>query len=280
VWQLLKATYFKWSADRAARLAAALAYYTTLSFAPILLVVIGVGGLVFGREAVQHHLLQELATFTGYETARAIEDVLADASRSSESGVSSVVGLVAMMLGAAGVAWQLKDALNTIWNVRDDADATTVEGMRAYVKAVVLVIGIGFVLLVSLAISAGIAAASGYLRDLLPGSDGLWVVVHFAAALAVVTVLFALMFKWLPDADVRWSDVWLAAFVTSIFFNLGKIAVGFYLGRAAVASAYGAAGSFVILLIWIYYAAQILFFGAEFTQVYAKRRAASLPASP
>lgn len=272
LWRLLVETYTDWSTDRAPRLAAALAFYTTLSLAPLLLVVISVAGLLFGREAVQGEVLNQLRGVTGPDGAQAIQDMLAAASQPAESALASVIGLLTLAFGAAGVVWQLKDALNTIWEVPDDPAQSWGAMLRERLVSFALVLGVGFVLLASLVISTAMATISGYLHSaVLPGSDAIWMVLNFVLSFAVVALLFALIFKFVPDVTVRWSDVWIGALGTAVLFEIGKHLLSFYLGRAGVSSAYGAAGSLAVLLVWIYYAAQILFFGAEFTQVYARR---------
>jgi membrane protein len=271
VWTMLVATYGDWSEDRASRLAAALSYYTTLSLAPLLLVVISVAGLLFGREAVQGQLVGQISALTGPDSAAAIEELLANTSKPAESVLASIIGIATLIFGATGVAWQLKDALNTIWEVAPDEKGGFWQTLRSYFVSFTLVIGVGFVLLVSLVISAALAALGTFVRSLVPGSEGAWMAVNFIVSFGVMTLLFAMMFRFLPDTEVRWSDVWIGAAATAAFFELGKILVGLYLGQAGIGSAYGAAGSLVVILVWVYYAAQILFFGAEFTQVYARR---------
>lgn len=269
LWTLLTCTYAEWSADRAARLAAALAFYTTLSLAPLLLVVISVGGLIFGAEAVRGELMRQIAVLTGPQGAAAIQDLLANASQPAEGLIATAIGLATLLFGAAGVTWELKEALNKIWDV-PEAAATALQTLRSYVVSLGLVLGVGFVLVVSLVLSAALAAFNAYLSSKLQGTEILWMAVNFAASLAALTLSFALMFKLLPDIPVKLSDVWIGALATAAFFEAGKFAVGLYLGWASVASAYGAAGSFVVVLLWIYYAAQIFFFGAELTHTYAK----------
>lgn len=272
LWDMLVQTFSDWSADRAPRLAAALAFYTTLSLAPLLLVVISVAGLLFGREAVQGQLVNQLGTVTGPDGAQAIRDMLAAADQPAESTIASLIGLLTLAFGAAGVVWQLKDALNTIWEVPDDPRQSWWAMARERLVSFALVLGIGFVLLASLVISTALATISGYLHEsVLPGSDVIWMTLNFVVSFAIVTLLFALIFKFVPDVHVRWSDVWIGAIGTAVLFEIGKHLLSFYLGRAGVSSAYGAAGSLAVVLVWIYYAAQILFFGAEFTQVYSRR---------
>jgi membrane protein len=278
-WSVLRQTYAEWSEDNAARLAAALTFYTLFSLAPLLVLAIGVAGLFLGSEAVRGQLMHQFAGLVGPDGAEAIEDLIANARRPGESVVASAVGFVLLLLGASGVVGELKASLNQIWDLPAPPSGFFAM-VRQRLLSFALVLGIGFVLLVSLLISASLAAASDYLH----GGEvvaGIWIAVNLLVTLGVETALFTAMFKLLPDTPIRWRDVWIGALCTAVLFELGKLLVGLYLGRAGLASAYGAAGSLVIVLLWIYYSAQILFFGAELTQVMARRRdAAAAPAPP
>jgi membrane protein len=255
-------------------MAAALAYYTMLSLAPLLLVIIAVAGVVFGTEAVRGELVAQIGGITGGESARAIEDLLANARRPASGLIASVIGVVMLLLGASGVVGELEGALNAIWKVEPSTG-----GFRTMIAkrlaSLAMLLGVGFLLLVSLSVNALLAAAGRYFGSLVPGNETVWLGVEMVASFAVVTALFAMLFKFLPDAPVRWRDVWPGAAATAVLFNLGKFLIGLYLGRASIGSAYGAAGSLVIVLVWIYYAAQILLFGAELTHVYAEQRGAA-----
>ncbi len=287
--QRLRATYSvvresisAWNASHAPRLAAALSYYTIFSLAPLLIVVISVAGLVFGREAVQGEILAQMRALVGGEGATAIEQLITHASKPAQSGIASIVGVVTLLLGAAGVMGQLKEALNAIWEVPPDPRSSGIVNMlKERFLSFALVLAIGFVLLVSLVVSAGLAAANRYMSTLVPGSAALWMVIGLLVSFAIIAALFAALFKFLPDAQVRWSDVWVGAIVTAALFEAGKFALGMYIGRAAIASAYGAAGSLVVVLVWVYYSAQIVFLGAAFTRVYARRYGSGIvPAAP
>jgi membrane protein len=271
-WSVLGETYARWGADGAPRMAAALAYYTTLSLAPLLLVLIGVAGIVFGTEAVRGELVHQIDGITGHESARAIEDLLANARHPASGIIASAIGIVMLLVSASGVVGELENALNVIWQVAPAADSFRAMIVRR-ATSLAMLLGVGFLLLVSLALSAFLAAASRYAGSILPGNETVWMLLEVVASFAVITALFALLFKFLPDAPVRWSDVWIGAAATSAFFSLGKLLIGLYLGRSSIGSAYGAAGSLVVMLVWIYYAAQILLFGAELTHVYALKRA-------
>ena len=270
-WSLARETYEKWSADGAPRMAAALAYYTTLSLAPLLLVVIAVAGIAFGDEAVRGELVGQIRGIIGEDSAQAVEEILANARRPASGLIASAVGLVMLLFAASGAVGELENALNAIWKAAP-APSSIRTFLSKRVASVAMLLGSGFLLLVSLSVSALLAATSRYLNGLVPGNDAIWMVVEIVVSLAVNTALFAMLFKFLPDVPVRWSDVWLGAAVTAVLFNLGKVLIGLYLGRSSLGSAYGAAGSLVVLLVWIYYAAQILLFGAELTYVHASWR--------
>lgn len=267
---LARETVRSWSADKAPRLGAALAYYTALSIAPLLLVVIAVAGLFFGDEAARGEIVGQIRSLVGTDGARAIEDILANSRRESSGITATVIGMIMLLLGATGVFGQLQDALNTIWHVEPKSGS----GWRGHLAnrfvSLSMVFGVGFLLLVSLVLSAGIAAASAALQGI---GAGLAIVGHVAdvvLSLVLVTALFAMIFKYLPNARIAWSEVWVGAFATAVLFVVGKVAVGLYLGHASIGSTFGAAGSFVVLLVWIYYTAQILLLGAEFTRVWAE----------
>jgi membrane protein len=269
IFTLLKNAAQEWSEDKASRLAAALSYYTIFSLAPLLVIVIAIAGLVFGQEAAQQELLAQIEGLVGEEGAFAIQEMIAGASDTGDSIFAAVIGFVLLLFGASGVFAQLQDAMNTMWEVKPKEG----RGILALVKDRLLSFGmvlvIGFLLLVSLVLSAALAGLSNFMAGLLPANEIIMQVISFVVSFAVISFLFALIFKYLPDAEVAWGDVWLGAIVTALLFTIGKELIGLYLGRSAVASTYGAAGSVVILLLWVYYSAQILFFGAEFTQVYA-----------
>ncbi|HUP46556.1 MAG TPA: YihY/virulence factor BrkB family protein [Thermoanaerobaculia bacterium] len=270
--QIFKQTVKEFGEDKAPRLGAALAYYTIFSIGPLLLIAISVAGLVWGEEAAQGRISEQLQNVFGANAADAVETMIAGAGRDRGSGiVAMVLGIVTLLFGASGVFAQLEDALNTIWNVARKKS----EGIKGVIKdrflSMVMVLGVGFLLLVSLVLDAVISAMGDYLTRVI-GGEAMMQAIQLVVSLGVVTLLFAMMFKYLPDIEIEWRDVWLGAAFTSLLFVIGKFAIGLYLGKAAVGSSYGAAGSLVILLLWIYYSAQILFFGAEFTQVYARSR--------
>jgi membrane protein len=272
---LLKLTYQGWKEDRASRLAAALAYYTIFSLAPMLVIVIAVAGLIWQREAVQLSVMNQVQGLVGAQGAEFVSGLLTSASNPAEGIAATIIGIITLLFGALGVFNELHNALNTIWEVKEEKT----EGFWNSVKKVIvdrflsftMILGIGFMLLVSLVISAGISATEELLASVLPFHELILQLINLVISIGVITVFFALIFKYLPDADIAWRDVWVGAFFTAVFFSLGKTLIGLYLGSSAIASSYGAAGSLVLLLVWIYYSAQILFFGAEFTQVYANQ---------
>jgi membrane protein len=275
---LVKQTFTEFNEDKAPRLGAALAYYTIFSLAPLLLISIAIAGMVFGREAAQGQIFGQLRGVLGPQAAAAVQEMVKGAAKPASGAVATIVGIVTLLFGAAGVFGQLKDALNTIWNVEPKKAGGFLKMLEDRFLSFAMVLGTGFLLLVSLVIDSGIAAAGHFLGSRLPGGEALWQSIQLVVSLGVVTVLFALIFRFLPDVHPTWRDVWLGAIVTAVLFVIGKFALGLYLGKSAVGSSYGAAGSLVVLLLWVYYSAQILFFGAEFTQVYARSRETHAPA--
>lgn len=268
---LMKETFDEWNRDKAPRLAAALAYYTAFSIAPLLIVVIAIAGLVFGQDAVRGQLDNQIQGLVGAQAAAAIQEMVAGANHPETGRLAALIGIVTLLLGAAGLFGQLQDALNTVWGVEPKPNQGIMATIRARLLSFTMVLGIGFLLLVSLVISAGLAAISAWMSGALPVSPVILEIINLVISIVVITALFAVIYKVLPDVKIAWNDVLLGALVTALLFTLGKFLIGLYLGQSSIASSYGAAGSFVVLLLWIYYSAQILLFGAEFTQVYARR---------
>lgn len=271
VWRLVRQTGTEFWGDNAMRLGAALAFYTALSLSPLLLIVISLAGLVFGQEAARGELVGQLRGLIGDDGAKTIETMLAN-SRQEGTGIwSTIVGLATLLVGATGVFSQLQDSLNAIW---DDPGAKTSSGIWGAVKdrllSFTMVCGMAFLLLVSLVFSALVHALNGTLQGWFPASVELVGTVNLALSALLTFLMFAMIFKVLPHTRPQWSDVWIGAGITAVLFTVGKFLIGVYLGRAAVGSTYGAAGSFVVLLVWLYYSSLIFLFGAEFTQVYAK----------
>lgn len=270
-WDMLKQTASDWSDDNAARLAAALAFYTVLSIAPMMVLAVAVAGLVFGEDAARGQIAAQLASVVGPQAGSAIETIIANA-KTPEAGLwSTAVGIAVLLFGASGVFGELQASLNVVWDVAPKPG----RGVKGFIEqrffSFTMVLGVAFLLLVSLVLSAALSAIGSAVSASLPGGAVLWQAVNIVVSLALITVLFAMIFKVIPDAKIDWSDVWVGAFATSLLFALGKFALGLYIGRASIASPYGAAGSVIVLVVWVYYAAQILLMGAEFTQVYARR---------
>jgi membrane protein len=269
---LLKETFKEWQEDKVTRLAAALAYFTIFSLAPLLIVVIAIAGAVFGHEAATGQLVREIRGLVGTDGARVIEDMIQNAATPGSGGtLATIIGVVTLILGASGVFGQLQDALNTIWGVMPKPGLGIKETIKNRILSFALVLGIGFLLLVSLVLSAGLSAVDEFLNNQFPGGGLLLQILNFVISYAVITLMFATMYRFLPDVKIAWRDVWVGAAVTAALFTIGKFLIGLYLGNSSTASVYGAAGSLVVLLIWIFYSAQIMLFGAEFTQVYATR---------
>ena len=270
VWSLIRETVARWNGINAPRLGAALSYYTLLSIAPLLVVVVGIAGIVFGRAAAQSQIVSQIRDLVGGEGATAIQAMLATSAKPAAGAIAAVLGLLMLFFGASGVFVELRSALNDLWGVR--APETGVRGMiAARFSSFAIVVAIGFLLLVSLVVSAALAAAGTFMSRYLPLSEPMLHLLSIVVSLAVFTTVFALIYKVVPDAEVEWRDVWIGAAVTALLFSLGKFCIGLYLGKAAVGSAYGAAGSLVVLLVWVYYSAQIFFLGAEFTHIFAER---------
>jgi len=261
----------KWSNDNALTLGAALAYYTVFSIAPLLVLVIAVAGLVFGRAAAQGEIVTQIQGMLGTAGAELIESMIKRASEPASGVIATVVSLVTMFFGASGVFGQLQGSLNRIWG----ADTQRRRGMKGQLQrraaSFSMILGVGFLLLVSLALSATISGLHGVIDEYLTVPSELLSVANLSVSFLIITALFAMIFKALPDARIEWRDVWLGAAVTAVLFTIGKSLLGIYLGRAGVTSVYGAAGSLVLVLLWVYYSAQLLFLGAEFTEVYSRR---------
>lgn len=276
----LKMTLDNWMEDNALRLSAALAYYSIFSIAPLLVIAISVAGLVLGDEAVRGEVGPLMKTYIGPQAAEAVQSLIQSASKPSDGWIGAIVGFFTLMLGASGVFGQLKDALNTIWEVKVVSGGGVWGFFRSRLLNFGMVLIIGFLLLTSLLLSTALAAFTGYLRHLIGLPPFIGVVFGFVISFAVVALLFAFIFKVLPDAKIEWRHVWIGAVVTALLFEIGKFGLSFYLGRESTASSFGAAGSVVLLLLWVYYASCILLFGAEFTQVYAQETGHGIQPAP
>jgi membrane protein len=268
-----KETIDHWLEDKVSALAAALSYYALFSLAPLLLIVVGVAGLVFGTKAAEGELYDQISALIGGDGAAAVQSLMVSMHQRTSGGiVATAVGVLILVFGATGVFAQLQDSLNTIWRAKSPTTNDLLDFLRVRFLSFSMVLGIGFLLLVSLILSAALSTLGAYLGGFFPGWVVLGHLIDNAISIVGITVLFAMIFKVLPDTYVAWRDVWLGALFTSFLFTVGKFAIGFYLGRAGITSGYGAAGSLVILLLWVYYSALIMYFGAEFTHVYSLRR--------
>ena len=270
-WALLKEACYAWVADNAPSLGAALAFYTIFSLAPVLMVATAVAGVVFGREAAEGEILRQIQALVGHTGAAAIQTVIQSANRPGFGTIASAIGLGTVLLGASGAFVELQDALNKIWRAKPRPESILICTIRKRFLSFGLVLGTGFLLLVSLALSAGLAVAGKFMGHLLPAPPFLFESANSLLSFGVITLLFAMIFKVLPDTEIAWGDVWIGAAVTSLLFTIGKLLIGLYLGRSTLASVYGAAASLVIVLVWVYYSAQIVLLGAEFTHIYANK---------
>jgi membrane protein len=275
IWNLLQRAAIKWNADDCLTLGAALAYYTVFSLAPVLVIVIAVAGAVFGPEAAQGEIVGQIRGLVGEEAATAIQSLIESASRQGAGPRAALIGLLVLLFGSTSAFSQLQSALNTIWEVPPQARAGPWAMVRSRLLSFAAVLGTGFLLSVSLVLSAAVAAFGRFGWGWVPGIGRVLALADFVGSLIVHTLLFAMIFKLLPDAAVRWRDVWLGAAVTAGLFSIGKLVIGLYLGTSEVGAAYGAAGWVILVLAWVYYSAQIVLFGAEFTR--AQR---AFPTSP
>jgi membrane protein len=271
--QLLKQTATEWMDDKAPQLGAALAYYTVFSLAPLVLVLLAIIGLLFREDpaGAWSRVTEQMSYFLDKSAVQVVQDIAKTAAEPGKSAIATLIGVALALFGASGVFGQLQDALNTIWGVKAKPNLGIWGFLRGRFVSFSMVGGVCFLLLVSLTVQSVLKGFSQYVQAALPGGLAIAIAVYLIFDFAVVVLLFAMIFKFLPDAKIQWRDVWVGAAMTAILFGLGKWALGFYLGSGSAASAYGAASSLITLLLWIYYSSQILLFGAEFTQVYANQ---------
>jgi membrane protein len=261
-----------WWNDNVPRMGAALAYYTLFSLAPILIVAIAIAGLAFGPEAVRGEIVSQIEGLVGHEGAQAVQAMLEGAARPSSSIPATIIGLITFFLGATGAFLELQADLDAIWRVKPKQSGSFLKALvRQRLISFGLVLGFGFLLLTSLVVSAALAALHTYMGNAFPGVAVLWGALDVVVSLAVITTLFAMIYKVLPDVKLAWTDVWVGGLVTAGLFTIGKSLIGLYLGTSAFGSTYGAAGSVIVVLVWVYYSAQIILLGAEFTREYVKR---------
>jgi membrane protein len=277
---LLRQAGAAWFADNAPRLGAALAFYTLFSLAPVLIIAVSVAGFVFGEKAAQGEIVRQFQGLMGTQGAMAIETIIHSTNQPALGVFATMLGLLAILVGASGAFNELQDALNTIWKVDSRTQSFWTVTFRQRFFSLSLVIATGFLLLTSLVITAALSAAGRLASNMLSMPGLLLQSMNFVFSFGIITILFALILKFIPDTTIQWRDIWIGAVVASLLFTVGKVIIGFFLGHSALASAYGAAASLVIFLIWIYYSAQILLFGAELTRAYALKYGSRMESNP
>ena len=270
-WLMLRQTVFSFIEDGALSRGAAIAFYTVTSIAPVLLIVIAIAGLAFGREAAQNAVSLQLSGLMGQQTADVLQSAITSASGKSSGMLATIIGIASLVVTASGVFSEMQSALNAVWKI--ESKATTLSRLlRTRAIGFGLVAALGFLLIVSLAVSAGLAAFGDYLDSIAPIGKLVLKILNFTFSLALLAVLFAAIYKVLPDRRLQWRDVIIGAFVTALLFTIGKTLIGWYLGSSAIGSSYGAAGGLIVLLLWVYYSVQVFLLGAEFTKIYANRQ--------
>src|SRR6476620_293965 len=267
-WRFVTLTYEKWSRDNVPQLGASLAFYTALSIAPLLVISLAVGAFVFGDEAARGEVASQMRSLIGSQGAHAVEDMIDNANKPASGVTATVLGVLMLLFGASGVFGELQQSLNKIWEVEVKEDRGFVRIVRERFFSFVMVLGIAFLLLVSLVLSTLLASLGKYFSHLPESAAWLSQLLNFSVSFVIITLLFAMIFKILPDAKIAWWQVWLGASLTALLFSIGKFFIGLYLGRSSMASSYGVAGAFVGLFVWVYYSSQILYLGAEMTKVY------------
>jgi len=267
-WKMLKDTVLAFISDEALSRGAAIAFYTVTSIAPVLLIVIAIGGLAFGRDAAQNAITEQLSGLMGQQTAEVLQTAVASAASKSSGVVATIIGIITLMVTASGVFGEMQTALNVIWKAKPEG--TTVSRLiRARAASLGLVAALGFLLMVSLVVSTVLTAFGNYLDSILPFGQVILTVLNVVVSLVLISFLFAAIYKVLPDRNLEWGDVVVGAIVTGVLFTIGKSLISWYIGSSAIASSFGAAGALIVLLLWVYYSAQIFLLGAEFTKVYA-----------
>jgi membrane protein len=279
-WRLIRSTIAEWNNDNVPLLAAALAYYTVFSLAPLLLIAIVVAGAVFGEDAARGEIIGQIQGLVGRDGAEAIQTMLQNTQKPNSGGnLATLFGIATLLLGASSVFGQLQQALNTIWGVKPKPGLGIRSFLQSRFLSFAMVLVIGFLLLVSLILSAILSGVTHFFGGIMPSFASLGESLNFLISFGVITLLFASIYKFLPDVEVPWRNLWVGATVTALLFTIGKSVIGMYLGSSSISSTFGAAGSLVVILIWVFYSAQILLIGAEFTQVYAKQCGAPIKPS-
>jgi membrane protein len=267
-WKMVKDTVLAFIDDEALSRGAAIAFYTVTSIAPVLLIVVAIAGLAFGRDAAQNAITEQLSGLMGRQTAEVLQTAVASAASKSSGVVATIIGIITLMVAASGVFGEMQTALNVVWKARPEG--TTVSRLiRGRAASLGLVAALGFLLMVSLVVSTLLTAFGNYLNSILPFGQVILTVLNVIVSLVLISFLFAAIYKVLPDRDLEWGDVAVGAIVTGVLFTIGKSLISWYIGSSAVASSFGAAGALIVLLLWVYYSAQIFLLGAEFTKVYA-----------
>jgi membrane protein len=270
-WELIKQTIDEWQQDEAPRMGASLAYYALFSLAPLLVIMVAIIGFVYKGDTIGQ-IQRQVQSLVGIDAARTVAAAIHNASAFDHGIVASVVSLAVLSLCATGVFSELHTALNKIWKVRRSDCGFILGVLKDRFASFIMVLAVAFLLLVSMILSAVLSAVTSYFTYLLPGANFLWHIADLCVSFGAATLLFALLFRYVPDTQVTWRDVWIGAVTTALLFDIGKFWIGFYIGKSSVGSVFGAAGSGVVILAWVYYSSQLIFLGAEFTQVYAKRR--------
>lgn len=275
IWTVLKNAFKEFQRDKVTRLAAALSYYMAISIAPMIVFVLLILGFVLGQETAQNQVISQLQGVMGDQGIAFIETIINNANQPTAGSIAGILSLATLIWGSTNVFAHLQETLNSVWNVKPKPQGL-IKTVRRRLSSFLMVLGVGLVFLLSLVAGAVLSVVSNTITGVLPGGAIIWQIVEFLISLAIATLLFAVIYKFVPDAETKWSDIWPGAFITALLFTLGKIALSIYLGRAAPGSTYGAAGSVIVFLLWVYYSSIILFFGAEMTQVYANRFGAGI----
>jgi membrane protein len=278
-WQVLRGAFKEWKEDEAGELAAALSYYMAVSIAPLLIFVLLLLGFVVGEGNAADQLVAQLQAVFGQQGSEFIQTIIDNAKQPTAGSIAGIISLLTLIWGSTNVFAHLQKSLNNVWDVKPKPSSGVMDTIRRRLLSLTLVLGVGFLLAVSLILTSVLTVVTNNITSGLPGTDLLWQIVEFLSSVAVLTLLFAAIFKVLPDVEIKWRDVWLGAVTTSVLFTLGKFALGIYFGSAGIGSTYGAAGSVIAFLLWVYYSALILFFGAEITQVYARQYGAGIQPS-
>ena len=277
LYQLAKTAVGNWMDDYAPSMGAALAYYTVFSIAPLLVIVIAAAALIFGEELARAAIIEQANGMIGENGAKAIESMLASAQKPKQGVIASILGILILIIGATTVFAELETNLNRVWKVKPDQGSGLWHFTRTRLLAFGMVLAIGFLLIISLVVSAGIAAWGKYWSGWFGGLEAVLHAANFVVSVTVITILFAFIYKFVPRVAIRWRDVWIGALVTSLLFTLGKFLIGIYIGKTGVESSYGAAGALAVILVWVYYSAQTFLLGAEFTKVYAESHGSRKP---